>query len=199
MRLEKSQLEPASEVLARAFFDDPALVPLVPEPHKRIALLRSLFRVSLGHAIKHGEVYSISPKMEGVAVWLPSGIPEMTLWQMLRSGGPGLLFRVSWKLLWKMKKDETFASRLRRRLAPTPHWYLAVLGVDPKFQGKGYASRLMKPMLKKLDAGKMPCYLETSTEEYVSIYRHFGFKMVYEAELPGSGSPMWAMVREKGG
>ena len=199
MKLDKEQIEPASQVLARAFVDDPELVPLVPEPKKRIELLRSLFRMSLDHAIKHGEVYAVSPKIEGVAVWLPSGIPEITLWQMLRSGGPGLLFRVGWKLMWKMKKDETFAARLRKRLAPTPHCYLAVLGVDPKFQGKGYASRLLKPMLKKLDVGEMPCYVETSTEEYVPLYKHFGFKVVHEAEMPGSGSRMWAMVREKGG
>jgi len=199
IRLEKGQVEPASEVLSRAFIDDPELVQLVPEPHKRERLLRSLFRMSLSHAVEYGEVYATSPDMEGVAFWLPSGVSDMTLWTMIRCGGLGLLFKVSWKFLRKMRKDETFAHELRRRLAPSPHWYLAVLGVDPKFQGKGYASRLLKPILKRLDVEKLPCYLETSIEDYVPIYQHFGFEVVQEAVLPGSGSRMWAMLREKGG
>ncbi len=198
IRLQKWQVQPASEVLSRAFIDDAELVQLVPEPHKREKLLRPLFRMSLNHGIWHGEVYAVSPDMEGVAVWLPSGVSDRKLWTMIRCGGLALLFKVGWKFLRKMKQDEAFASKLRRRLAPSPHWYLAVLGVDPRFQGKGYASRLLKPMLKRLDAAKLPCYVETSTEEYILIYQHFGFKVIHEAIMPGGGSQMWAMLRDKG-
>ena len=196
IRLEKSQARPASEVLARAFTDDPQLIRFVTEPRRRVELLRSMFRMVLGHAVLHGEVYAVSPKMEGIAIWLPSGVPDITFWEMLRGGGLTLLFKGGWEFLRKMKQDEDFAHELRWRLAPTPHWYLAVLGVDPKFQGQGCASRLLKPMLAQLDAEKLPAYLETSTEEYVPIYRHFGFKVIQEAVLPGSGTKMWVMLRE---
>jgi ribosomal protein S18 acetylase RimI-like enzyme len=199
IRLEKSQVKLASEVLPRAFNDDPDLIRFVTEPGKRQELLRSMFRMVLSHAVGHGEVYATSPAMEGIAIWLPSGLPDITFWEALRGGGLTLLFKGGWGFMRRMKKDEDFIKRLRQRLAPNPHWYLAVLGVAPKFQGKGYASRLLKPMLKRLDAEKLPCYLETSIEEYVPIYQHFGFKVVYETVLPGSGSQMWAMLREEGG
>jgi ribosomal protein S18 acetylase RimI-like enzyme len=197
IRLEKGQVEPASEVLSRAFIDDPELVRLVPEPPKREKLLRSLFRMSLRHGIRRGEVYAVSPAIEGIAVWFPSGMPAMTLWTTIRCGGLSLLFRASWDFLWRMKQDENVAHELRQRLAPAPHWYLALLGVDPKFQGRGYASRLLQLMLDRLDAEGLPCYVETSTEEYVQIYQRFGFRVVHKTELPGSGSHMWAMLREK--
>lgn len=197
IRLQKGQVEPASEVLSRAFIDDPEMVQLVPEPHKREELLRSLFRMSLNHGVLHGEVYAVSPDMEGIAMWSPSGVPTITLWMFIRCGGLSLLFRVGWKFLRKMRRDEAFARKLRQRLAPFPHWYLAVLGVDPKFQGKGYASRLLRPMLKRLDAANLPCYVETTIEEYVPIYQHFGFKVIHEAIMPGGGSKMWAMLRKK--
>jgi GNAT superfamily N-acetyltransferase len=189
----------ASEVLARAFNDDPMLIRFVTEPGKRQKLLRSMFRMMLSHAVGHGEVYAASPQMEGIAIWLPSGLPDTTFWEALRGGGLMLPFRGGWRFMRRMKRDEDFIKSLRRKLAPTPHLYLAVLGVAPEFQGKGYASRLLRPVLKKLDAEKMPCYLETSVEEYVPLYRHFGFKVVHETEMPGSGSPMWAMLRDKGG
>jgi len=197
LRLEKGQVEQASEVLSRAFRDDPELLSFIPDAPKRQKLLLSMFRVSLHHALRHGEAYAVSPAIEGVAVWLPSAAPEISLWTMLRGGGLGLLFRTGWGLLRKMKQDEAFARELRQRLAPFPHWYLAVLGVDPELQGKGYASRLLKPRLDRLDREKMTAYLETSIEDYVAIYQHFGFKVIKEAMLPGSGSKMWAMMREK--
>ena len=211
IRLQKGQVEPASEVLSRAFIDDPELRQLALEPRERAELLRLLFRMTLSHEIFHGEVYAISPDMEGIAIWLPSGAPKITLWTLLRCGGLTPLFKVSWqslwrmkqkarwKFVWQMKQDEDFAFKLRQRLAPTPHWYLAVLGVDPRFWGRGYASRLLKPMLARLDAEKLPCYVETDIAGYVSIYQHFGFRVIHEAVLPGTASKMWAMLREKGG
>jgi ribosomal protein S18 acetylase RimI-like enzyme len=199
IRLEKEQVERASEVLSRAFRDDPELLRFVPDAPKRQKLLRSLFRMSLHHAIEHGEVYAVSPAIEGVAVWLPSVAPEISLWTLLRGGGLGLLFRGGWGLVRKMKEDEDFAHKLRRQLAPFPHCYLAVLGVDPELQGQGYASRLLKPVLARLDREKTPAYLETSTEDYVAMYRHFGFAVIKEAMLPGSGGKMWLMLRGKGG
>ena len=199
IRLEKDQIERASEVLSRAFRDDPELLSFVPDPLKRQKLLLSLFRVSLHHALRHGEAYAVSPAIEGVAVWLPSAAPEISLWTLLRGGGLGLIFRAGWGFLRKMKEDDDFARKLRRQLAPSPHWYLALLGVDPELHGKGYASRLLKPMLARLDAEKMPAYLETSTEDYVPMYGHFGFKAIKEATFPGSGTKIWVMMRETKG
>jgi ribosomal protein S18 acetylase RimI-like enzyme len=195
-RLEEGQIKPASQVLARAFLDDPGIIQFVTEPGRRQELLRSMFSTVLSQAVGHGEVYATSPAMEGIAIWLPSGIPDITFWEALRGGGLSLIFKGGWEFMRKMKQDGDFIKSLRQRLAPTPHWYLAVLGVAPEFQGKGCASRLLRPMLARLDAEKLPAYLETSTEDYAPMYRHFGFRVVQEAVLPGSGSKIWAMLRE---
>ena len=196
--LEKKQIKPASEVLSRAFRDDPELLSFVPDASKRQRLLRDLFHVAVGHAIEKGEVYAASPAIEGVAVWLPWNTPEISFWTLVRGGGLGLLFRGGWGLLNRMKADEDFAHELRKRLAPFPHWYLAALGVDPDFQGQGFASRLLRPRLARLDRERLPAYLETTIRDYVSLYNHFGFEVVKEETLPGSGTRMWVMVRGKG-
>jgi ribosomal protein S18 acetylase RimI-like enzyme len=196
IRLDKSQAKPASEVLARAFIDDPTLIRFVADPGKRQEILRAMFRMVLSHAVGHGEVYATSPGLEGIAIWLPSGASGITFWEAVRGGGLALIFKGGMEFMRRMKQDEDFVRQLRRRLAPNPHWYLAVLGVAPDFQGKGYASRLLKPMLARFDTEKLPVYLETSVEDYVAIYQHFGFKLIQEAVLPGSDSKMWVMLRE---
>jgi ribosomal protein S18 acetylase RimI-like enzyme len=198
IRLDKSHLRPASEVLARAFLDDPEVARFVPEAKKREGLLRSMFRMVMGHAVLKGEVYAVSPGMEGIAVWLPSGAPQIGFWTALRGGGLALIFKGGMDFMRRMKRDEGFIKELRRRLAPTPHWYLSVLGVDPEFQSKGYASRLLRPMLARLDEEGLPAYLETSIEDYVAMYRHFGFKLIQEAVLPASSAKIWMMLRENG-
>jgi GNAT superfamily N-acetyltransferase len=196
IRLDKSQAKPAGEVLARAFADDPTLIRFVTEPRRRAEILRAMFRMVVSHAVIKGEVYAVSSRLEGIAVWLPSGAPEIGFWTAVRGGGLRLLFKGGWEFMRQMKQDEDLARELRRRLAPAPHWYLAVLGVDPQFQGKGCASRLLRPMLARLDEEKLPAYLETPVEGYVPLYQHFGFRLLQEATMPGSGTKMWVMLRQ---
>ena len=194
-RLQKWHIKSASEALSQAFINDPSLCHQIPDHHKREKLLPPLHRLMLRHGILNGEVYAVSHDMEGIAIWFPSGASDITLWTMIRCGGLAFLFKVAWRILWELKRDEDYISALHKRLAPFPHWYLSVLGVAPKFQGAGYASKLLRPMLARLDAANSPCYVETSTEEYVSLYEHFGFKVIDKVITPGSNTKMWAMLR----
>ncbi len=59
-------------------------------------------------------------------------------------------------------------------------WYLMVIGVDPVSQGQGYASKLLKPMLARLDEDSLPGYPETQKEKNATLYQHFGFNVIEE-------------------
>ncbi|MFH1626439.1 MAG: GNAT family N-acetyltransferase, partial [Pseudomonadota bacterium] len=76
------------------------------------------------------------------------------------------------------------------------HWYLWIVGVEPQSQGKGYASKLLRPMLTRIDKDGLPCYLETLDERNVPIYEHLGFKVVDESTVPNTSITNWAMLRE---
>ncbi|MFX0004503.1 MAG: GNAT family N-acetyltransferase [Candidatus Hodarchaeota archaeon] len=81
-------------------------------------------------------------------------------------------------------------------LVPTPHWYLFIIGVDPDFQGKGYAAQLIKPMLTRIDKEQIGCYLDTNNEENVDFYQYFGFNVLKEYQIPGTNVLNWSMLRE---
>ena len=79
---------------------------------------------------------------------------------------------------------------------PQPHWYLWLLAVDPPEQGKGVGGELLRRTLREADDSALPCYLETARESNVSLYRRFGFRVLYESRLGGDGPVFWTMLRE---
>jgi ribosomal protein S18 acetylase RimI-like enzyme len=89
-----------------------------------------------------------------------------------------------------------FVDNLHRRLVPYPHWYLQIIGVDPAYRGQGFSSRLLRPVLERIDRERMPCFLETNAGKNVAIYRRFGFGVLSEDKMPGTEVTSFAMLRK---
>jgi len=196
VRLEKSQIKPAAEVLARAFQDYPIFVHFITDTSRRRNRLHYLFRYLVRFGVLYGEVYATSLNLEGVAVWLPSPEADLPAWRMIRSGSLALLFQFGWEAISRQLPVADFMSAIKKRNAPFPHWFLQTIGVDPVFQGKGHASALLKPALARIDEEGLPCYLDTEVEENVAIYQHYEFRVIEQAVIPGTDITIWAMLRE---
>src|SRR5438874_3986680 len=83
VRIGKDRLGEASDVLARAFFNDPAWVWLIPDPERRARLLPWLFRV--GFDVTAADVWTTEGVIRGAARWLPPGRPPMRVGPTLRA------------------------------------------------------------------------------------------------------------------
>jgi ribosomal protein S18 acetylase RimI-like enzyme len=196
LRLGKPHAQPAAEILVRAFQNYPLFKYFYPDNSRRNKVNRYICSVSAYFGIRFGEVYASSPNLEGVAVWVHSAHYTMGLWNILRAVPLSTLFGTSMLGALRMRATGEYTDHVHKRLAPFDHWYLLLLGVDPQFQGRGYASKLVRPMLRKADQEKLPCYLETNDEADVAIYRHFGFKVIEEGAIPNTTIKNWAMLRE---
>ncbi|WOO78461.1 Puromycin N-acetyltransferase [Vanrija pseudolonga] len=62
--------------------------------------------------------------------------------------------------------------------AETEWWYLAWLGVTPRFQRRGVASALLRA--KMAEAGGVPIGLRTDVDDNIPLYEHFGFAVRLE-------------------
>lgn len=83
-----------------------------------------------------------------------------------------------------------------RRCHPRgPHHYLWFLGVEPRYQGRGLGSELVRSLTARADAGGDACYLETDVERNVGLYQGHGFRVVDTRVLPGMDTQMWFMQR----
>ena len=195
-KIGKDQIQEAAEVFSKAFVDDPLTRWFFPDSSSRKEMSSSYFRFRIRFGVLFGEVYATSQNLEGLAVWYPSKKMDMTYWRMLRSGGMKLLKELGIGTVQRMMLIGNFTSELHHNQLNFPHWYLAPMGVDPDYQGKGYASMLMRSMLKRLDDEILPCFLETQNENNIEIYKHYGFKIIGKTTIPNTNLEHWSMLRE---
>jgi ribosomal protein S18 acetylase RimI-like enzyme len=194
-RLDPGLLEEASEVQGRAFFADPLFEFVFPDPAERRRDLPWLMRFAVNYGLQFGEVHTTTGSRAGHAVWLPPGDAHMTPERMAAAGLDEAEERVSTDAMVRFGGFMEEIAPIHERLAPEPHWYLMVLGVDPPHQGKGVGGTLMAPALACADGDGLRCYLETSKERNVNFYRKHGFEVHTEHDLE-DGPRVWMMIRE---
>ena len=208
LRLKRHQVDSASRVLARAFEHDPVCVAFFPDASKRVLHNYHLMRHSIRYNMRYGKVYITSPRLEGVALWqLEASLKEQEQEQAQQDKFRRLYLNWvnfgSWvglgKGLERVKSLYEHVFSTHAELVPMRHWYCKTIGVDPNFQGQGFGSRLLTPMLARIDMEQLPCYLDTNTEENKGLYERFGFTVVKRYSIPGSDVINWSMVRETQG
>lgn len=195
IKLNKSHIKPAAEVLVTAFRNYPLLQYFFPDEQDRAKVASYFFQVVLNYGIHYCEVYATSPGMEGIAIWVPSDKLPMTFWRVLRSVPLSVILGFVRNGAGRMKRSSDYMDTRHKRLAPDKHWYLQVIGVSPQFQGQGYSGKLIRPMLARIEREYIPCYLETLDERNVKIYEHFGFEMIEKSAIPKTSLTNWAMLR----
>jgi ribosomal protein S18 acetylase RimI-like enzyme len=184
-----ADLRPISLVLARAFRHDPVHRWILPTELDWALSSDAFFAMVAGDALRHGTVYT-TPRIEGAALWVPPYPQPATL-----AGRLGMALRWYLALGRRATRVGVELARIERAHPPLPHWYLAVLGTDPRFQGSGVGSALLAPILERCDADRIPAYLESSKQENVPFYERHGFRVLDELVFR-DGPTVWRMQRD---
>ena len=196
LRLTLKERDAGAAVLGRAFTEYKMLRQYFEDETQRHAIAATFGLVALSVCMKYGEVYATSEKLEGVAGWLPPGKAPFGSWQVMRSVPLPVIFRFGRQGAGRMQAYGRFVDDLHRKLLTYPHWYLQIIGVDPLYQGQGFTSRLVRPMLERIDSERMPCALDTNIDKNVAIYRRFGFEVISENKVPGTEVTSFFMLRK---
>ncbi len=192
---ERRMVSGAAEMLSRAFHADMLLANYFPDSTRRLAVGRLFFQLPLSIGLRVGEVSTTSPGIEGVAVWYPPGTYPVSTWKTLQAIPflSALRFGIAGGA--RMKALGDFFDSRHSRIAPTNHWFLELLGVDPDAQGRGHAGSLLRPVLARIDGEGCPSYLETTNPRNVSMYEHFGFQVRDSGTVPDTRIDYWCMLR----
>ena len=146
--------------------------------------------------LRYGHTYTTSPRLEGVAVWMRMKTPDSSFWRMLSSGALLPAMKMGMQAGQRMQTFSKSLDKKHEEMINDIHWYLQLLGVDPEYQGKGLAGKLLREMLTRIDEDGLPCYLETERQRNVPFYNRHGFDVVVEVDLPNGGPHIWTMKRE---
>ena len=183
-------VEPLSDTLQAAFWDDPVLAWLLPDESSRSRRLANLFGVLLRtHYLSMRTVWT-TPDQMGAALWAPPGHWRLPLLDVVRAA-PVLALTLGRRAI----PGRAFLDEIDRRHPAEPHWYLGVLGTSPDHQGSGIGSTLLQPVLAHCDREGLPCYLESSKDSNIAFYARHGF--VVTEEISAVDAPtVWPMWRE---
>lgn len=193
LKLDRSFLLPAAQMFAEAFTDDPMFVYMLPEPEERRRALPVIFKGMLSVFIASGEVYATSENLEGIVCL--SGLNKEKKGSMSLSSIFGMLsmpFSVARRvsLLPMMKR----AAAMRRGVSEYRQFkkefedsvYIDLIAVAEKHRGRKFMSKMMHTVLSEAAGAGRRCALDTESERNISIYQHFGFKLVKAIDaVPG--------------
>ncbi len=181
-------------ILSRAFDADPAINYLLRQDAHRARAFELAFGAFFRHmTMPFGETW-IDDGARGAALWTPPGRWDVRLGASILMTPP-LVRAVGLTRIARVVRAGSSVHKLHPR---APHYYLFAIGVDPREQGKGVGSALLREVLTRCDAEKACAYLEASTPNNARLYARHGFKVTAEHRMAPDAPPMWLMWREPG-
>jgi GNAT superfamily N-acetyltransferase len=190
VRLGEEHREAAAQTLAEAFFDDPAMGWMMPEPAQRRRSLLKLTRWMVAEHLANAFVLG-TPGCEVVTLWRPPGTMHLKtpLWHPASLRFLPIFGRHVWRAALV---DEA----IHRHLPADDRWlYLRMAGVRPDHQGKGLGGLAIRAGIAEALRLGVPVVLETATESNLALYRSLGFETSREWTVPRGGPRFWTMTR----
>ncbi|MFX0002486.1 MAG: GNAT family N-acetyltransferase [Candidatus Hodarchaeota archaeon] len=195
--LSKNQIKPASETISEAFFHDPLMIYFFPKQKERKKKLKSMMELLLRIGIKYGVAHATSPNLEGISIWFPSNKAKITTMMGLLNGGLSYFLKLGSNAIKRQNRFYNYVSSKHKKLLPSKYWYLSIIGINPRDQGKGLSRVLLNSMFDQFDEQNLPCILDTNNEKNLPIYERLGFKIIEEYKVPDTDIVNWAMIRNK--
>lgn len=196
--LKQDDIPAAGAVLARALFADGLAIHMCPDEQERKARTPWHFSAIVRYGVLFGRVLTTAGEPHGVAVWLPPGETAMTENRITAAGmdaAPAVLGEAAFG---RFASAMALIEPHHAQDVPPQHWYLALVGVDPDYAGKGIGSALLRPILAQADADGLPCYLETAEARNVGYYHKHGFETLRHGSVPNTAVEYWTMLRMPG-
>lgn len=193
-RLARSDLSSAVTATSRAFWPDPMFGFFARTPLQEHLMLPHFIGAVMRDAMAHGEIDAITRdgRVVAAASWLRPGETPRGWWREARISARSAraLLRGQNRL-----KGLAILDQMATHHPTEPHWYLALLGVDPAHQGSGLGGQLLRSRLARCDEQGVAAYLETQKPDNLPFYERFGFAVTKEITVAGCPS-VWLMWRE---
>jgi ribosomal protein S18 acetylase RimI-like enzyme len=175
----------AIATLTLAFSIDPATRWTWPNAQDYLEAFPRFARAFGGAGFATGGAH-VAGDLAGTALWLPPGVEP---------DGPALAEVMRTTASPKSMSDGFQVMQQMERHHPSePHWYLPLIGVDPKHQGTGVGGALLAHVTAICDRYGVPAYLESSNPRNIPLYQRHGFEIAGQIQH-GSSPTIVPMLR----
>jgi GNAT superfamily N-acetyltransferase len=185
--IEHENADRAIAVQTLAFSSDPVMRWLFPEAETYLRVFPHFARCFGGGAFEHGTGYA-PDDFAGAAFWLPVG----------QQVDPEPLLKIAEEDVRESIRGDVLSifEQMEHHHIDEPHWYLAIIGVDPARQGRGLGASMLAHTLRICDEGGYPAYLESSNPANITLYQRHGFEI--SGEIQAGDSPVITpMIRRR--
>ena len=186
--VDKSEEASVIATLVSAFIADPLERWLCPEPLQYLTHFPTFVAAFCIGGFASDTVFKLGG-FAAVAIWIPPGA----------AADEDAIVAARMESIPSDKHADTF-SVLEQMDAAHPkesHWYLQWLGVDAALQGAGLGAALLGHGLARVDADRVPAFLETPNPRTVPFYERHGF-VVSNISQAGACPPVTSMRRPAG-
>jgi GNAT superfamily N-acetyltransferase len=178
------------EAVALSFYEDPIFRWIAPDDRRRLRELERGFGLFARRVwFPHDATYT-TDRLIGGAFWMPPGTWHLSMFTQL-SMLPAMAVITRGDLVRLLR----VLNAIEAKHPHEEHYYLAVIGIRPEWQGRGFGSALLRPVLDRCDGERLPAYLEASSPRNRALYERHAFSVVEEMRVSDS-PPLWRMWRE---
>jgi ribosomal protein S18 acetylase RimI-like enzyme len=177
-------------IIADAFFDDPTMLWIVPDPVRRGLVGPGLFRPFARGTQRIGGAW-ITDDRTGAALWIPPGhaVPAEDEAEAFGQQLAEVLDSP------ELERAGALAASFDEHLPEEPHAHLQLHGVRPTAQGRGLGSALLDAVLPGFDREGVAAYLEATNDGSRRLYERHGFVHLDDF-APDGGPTLRRMWRE---
>jgi len=184
-KAEVSERNTVLNTLMLAFSGDPCMRFMLDTPDSFLGGFPTFANAMGGAALEHGSAW-LADGGGAAALWLPPGVTSD------RDTMLGVLGeRVNPE---KLPTLGEVGEAIAAYHPEAPHWYLAMIGVDPARQGQGLGSAILKASVRRCDEDGVIAYLESSNPKNVPLYERYGFEVMGFVQ-PGDFPGLYPMIR----
>jgi GNAT superfamily N-acetyltransferase len=181
-----------TRIIARAFAADPLWSRAAAVPGGGTSHHEALWRPLVDGALRFPTTW-LTAGGEAAALWIPPGEASMTALQEERLAELAALHLGAGVAGYLELLDVLHAAHPQHE----PHYFLTLLGTDPRHRGRGLGMGLLATCLEHIDAERKPAYLESSNPVNDRRYASVGFVPFRPVTCPDGQviTTMWRAAR----
>jgi GNAT superfamily N-acetyltransferase len=167
-------IESVAETLALAFAQDPVWGVALGRPDRSTRHHVAFWRAYIEGGLRYSTVFMVGDAA-AVSVWIPDGGTELSAAQeaevarLVETNLEPEAARAMFALWDRFAANHPHTA---------PHAYLSLLATHPHHRGHGIGQRLLAEHLARLDAERMPAYLESTNPANDHRYERLGFRPI---------------------